>query len=318
MITGHHIIYFGPEKWEGMWRNRHHLMSRFSKQNKVLYVEPRYYLKELRQQLVNRASGNSHLVQNMKQKRVVKTAGNPNLYIYHTPAFLPVSGRSLLDKVTLGAWTLYLKTVIQKLGFRNPTIWLSRPDWVDLIGRFHERLVVYHVVDEYMGYDLNSEESKQKLMKLEREMLQKVDVVITVSEKLYQAKKRFNKNTYLVANAVDFDSYDRALKSNSDPPKDIDILKKPIIGYSGLISTRLDFEIIDYIATKHPEWSLALMGGVNKGCEDILQRFKTFKNIHLLGQKPIDQVPYYVKHFNVCIIPYGKNEQSENLSPLKL
>ena len=119
-------------------------------------------------------------------------------------------------------------------------------------------------------------------------------------------------------NAVDYNSYDSALQSNSDPPKDLRVLPKPIIGYSGLISSRLDFEIIDYIAIKHPEWSLVLMGGVNKGCDNILHRFRKFKNIHLPGLKPIDQVPYYVKNFDVCIIPYGKNEQSENLSPLKL
>ena len=40
MLKGQSIIYFGPEKWNGMWRNRHQLMTRLSIKNKVLYVEP--------------------------------------------------------------------------------------------------------------------------------------------------------------------------------------------------------------------------------------------------------------------------------------
>jgi len=318
VITGDNIIYFGPEKWQGMWRNRHHLMSRFAKHNKVLYVEPKYTLRGVRHQLYKGPSGWSDLIRDAKKKRVIKKTNKLDLYIYNSPIFLPVSGRPLLDKVTMDAWILYLKTVIQRLGFRKPIVWLSRPNMVNLIGKLNERLVIYHVVDEYLGYGIHPEESKQKLVKLERKMLQKADIVITVSEKLFMSKRKFNKNTYLVPNAVDYDSYDSSLQSNTNPPKDIGVLPKPVIGYSGLISTRLDFEIIDHIAVKHPEWSLVLMGGVNRGCDNILRRFQKYENVHLPGPKPIDKVPYYVKHFDVCIIPYGKNEQSENLSPLKL
>jgi glycosyltransferase involved in cell wall biosynthesis len=318
ILAGHDIIYFGPEKWDGMWRNRHQLMSRFGKYNKVLYIEPKYSLRDLRCQLCKGTLGWSHLIRNAKQKRVIKKTNNLNLYIYNTPIFLPVSGRHLLDKATMNVWILWLKMAIQRLGFRKPIIWLSRPNMVNLIGRLNERLVIYHVVDEYLGYGIHSEESKQKLMKLERTMLQRADIVITVSEKLFLSKRKFNKYTYLVPNAVDYNSYDRALQLDMSPPKDLGVLPKPVIGYSGLISTRLDFEIIDYIAVNHPEWSLVLMGGVNKGCNNILQRFQKLKNIHLLGLKPIDKVPHYVKNFDVCIIPYGENEQSENLSPLKL
>ena len=42
------------------------------------------------------------------------------------------------------------------------------------------------------------------------------------------------------------------------------------------------------------------------------------KNIHFLGNKKIEQVPFYVKAFDVCIIPYKLNEETKNLSPLKL
>ncbi len=78
-------------------------------------------------------------------------------------------------------------------------------------------------------------------------------------------------------------------------------------------------DLIGYAARKHPEWSLVLMGQVNEvGCTDELKRLQEMENVIFLGTKKIDQVPFYVKTFDVCIIPYKLNEQTKNLSPLKL
>ena len=50
-MNGETIIYFGPEPWEGMWRNRHQLMSRMAKKNYVYYVEPALSLRQAFAQL---------------------------------------------------------------------------------------------------------------------------------------------------------------------------------------------------------------------------------------------------------------------------
>ncbi len=54
------------------------------------------------------------------------------------------------------------------------------------------------------------------------------------------------------------------------------------------------------------------------GCESELNRLREMKNVYFLGIKEITQVPHYVRVFDVCIVPYKLNEQTENLSPLKL
>ena len=51
MLKGQNIIYFGPESWEGLWRNRHQLLSVFARENRVLYVEPRVFLRTALQRL---------------------------------------------------------------------------------------------------------------------------------------------------------------------------------------------------------------------------------------------------------------------------
>ena len=50
-LTGETIICFAPDPWEGLWRNRHQIMTRLARRNTVIYVEPRRYLGETYRQL---------------------------------------------------------------------------------------------------------------------------------------------------------------------------------------------------------------------------------------------------------------------------
>ena len=315
MLKGHDFIYFGPEKWEGLWRNRHHLMSRFSELNKVLYVEPKITLKNLRNQL--REGELARFWQDLKQNRLTKVG--EKLHIYHNPAFIPISGRFPLDKITLFLWVMSLKLTLRKLRFERPIIWLSRPDMVDLVGRFNEKLLIYHVVDEYLSYSGLSEEQRHWLENIEKRMLNRADLVIVVSEKLYQAKRPFNKRTYLVPNGVDYQAYSAAIDSDEQVPIDIAHLPWPVIGYSGLISERLDLKLLYHLASVQPEWSIVLMGEIDaRHCAQEIDKLRQIKNIYFWGRKEIGQVPSYVKAFDVCIIPYEMNKLAENVSSLKL
>jgi hypothetical protein len=317
ILKGQSIIYFGPEKWDGLWRNRHQLMARFSKFNKVLYVEPRTGLKVTRRKLKNREINLRTFWQNLKNDRYEKVANN--LYIYSNPIFFPFSGRPLLNGMSQFLWCTLLKYNISKIGLKKPIIWLSRPQMVNLIGKFNEKLSIYHVVDEYSSYSGVDAIQKAKLKEFEKKILNRTDIVIVVSKNLFLSKKRFNRNTYLVPNAVDYDTYSKALFSTEKSPEDMTKLKKPIIGYSGKIGAKLDLNLVYYMAKLHPNWSLALIGVTDeRHCKNKLNRLKNLKNVYFLGFKKVSELPLYVKTFDVCILPYLINEHSKNISPLKL
>ncbi|MGB9879518.1 MAG: hypothetical protein ACPLRM_02030, partial [Anaerolineae bacterium] len=40
MIEGHDILCFAPGPWDDIWRNRHQIMTRLARANKILYIEP--------------------------------------------------------------------------------------------------------------------------------------------------------------------------------------------------------------------------------------------------------------------------------------
>lgn len=174
-------------------------------------------------------------------------------------------------------------------------------------------------MDEYLAYEGISTENRARVEASEQKMLKRADLVIVVSKKLFQSKGSFNKHTYLVPNGVDYASYDRALHSNDPVPADIAQLPKPIIGYSGLISARLDLDLIQDLANTYPDRSFVLMGSVDsRWCEDDMQKLMLMSNVHFLGMKKIDMVPLYVASFDVCIVPYKISKETENLSALKL
>ena len=111
-----------------------------------------------------------------------------------------------------------------------------------------------------------------------------------------------------------FDHFSKASSKDTNIPKEIDAIKRPIIGFFGLIREWLDMELIKHLATKCPDLSIVLIG---KSAVDT-STLNGVKNIHLLGHKDYSTLPSYAKAFDVCIIPFKVNELTRNVNPIKL
>lgn len=313
MLSGHSVIYFGPGRWEGMWRNRHHLMSRLARHNRVLYVEPKIDLQTFRHRWRSGQWGWADLKRELDQSRVSQP--QENLYIYHSPTYAPVSGRFPLDRLTWWWWFSLLKAVLRELKFEQPIVWLSQPDMVKLLGQLRERLVIYHVVDEYTAYQGVDGELERWLRQQEVQLLTRADLVIVVSAALWEAKRVHNPHTYLVPNGVDAQAFSRTPRI----PTDLQRIPAPRLIYAGLIGARLDLDLLAALMQRRPEWSLVLLGEVNAtGAEAELQPLRRLPNVHFLGVKPAGDVPDYLMLSDVCVLPYRQNRETQYIDPLKL
>jgi glycosyltransferase involved in cell wall biosynthesis len=117
-----------------------------------------------------------------------------------------------------------------------------------------------------------------------------------------------------VAHGVDHGYFSRVLSEEVRPAEDIKHLKRPIIGFFGLIHEWIDLDLIEKIAASHPDWSVALIGKVSVSVE----RFSAYDNVHFLGRKPYDRLINYCKAFDVGLIPFLINELTVNVNPIKL
>src|SRR5262249_31609688 len=91
-------------------------------------------------------------------------------------------------------------------------------------------------------------------------------------------------------------------------------LRRPVIGFYGLIEQWIDLDLIAEIAERRPRWTLLLIGrlAVDPG------RLKHLPNVSFPGPQPYRTLPGWAKAFDVAIIPYRLNRQVVNAAPLKL
>jgi glycosyltransferase involved in cell wall biosynthesis len=138
--------------------------------------------------------------------------------------------------------------------------------------------------------------------------------VIVSSDLLMNNKRRHNRNTFLVTHGVDVEHFRKACVPTTVVPDDIRALKKPIIGFFGLIADWVDLSLFRFLATSRPEWTFVLIGKAATSLAPV----EGLPNVHLLGQKPYVSLPGYAKAFDVALLPFIVNELTLAANPLKL
>lgn len=310
MITGADFVYFGPEAWQSMWRNRHQLLSRLAAGgNRAVYVEPRPYTYEVTALARQRALSWANL-----------TAGGlqpvaDRLWIYRSPRYAPVGGPPPQRAVTHWLRRRHLRRALAGVGIAQPIVWLSTPAQFDARDDLPARLRVYHLVDDYLGYADLTEAQRDSWAARERALIAWADLAVAVTPELIASKGAGDPKFRLLPNAVDDAAYRRAPR----PVPALADLPRPILGYVGLISVRLDLALLDALAAAHPEWTLVMLGAVYRsGCEVLLDRLAARPNVRLLPPVPGDQVADYVRMFDVGLLPYRLTQETFHASPLKL
>ncbi len=205
---------------------------------------------------------------------------------------------------------------------REPIVWISTPTQFDARHDLPARLRVYHIVDDYLAYHDLPAERRPRWASLERQLIDWADLVVAVSPELMQSKGGLsqgglNPKFRLLPNAVDPCLYadDRPL----GPAPELEGLPRPVLGYVGLVSVRLDLGLLDELAARHPEWTLVLIGTVfRSGCGELLDRLAARPNVRLLPPVPAERVADYVRRFDVGLAPYRVTQETIHASPLKI
>jgi len=316
MLEGKSILCFAPEPWDGLWRNRHQIMSRLARRNSVLFVEQRPYLRDVLHRL-------RHSRQAWWQLFVPRLRHVQNhLWVYRDPDWAPLSGHPLLGRVTETVRLALLRRVMRRLGMEAPLLWLFRPEMGDLAGKCGERLLIYHCVDEYAAYEMEFQgvpgsTSTDVVRQQEERLLRRADIVFVTAKPLLERKRAYNSNVHLVPNGVDYAAFQQAL-INPIPLADMEKIPHPRLGVVGAINEKVDLALLRQVALARPAWSLVLVGPVTQRYH--LEQVEALRlpNVYFLGHKPVQAVPYYVVACDVCLMPYKVNEWTRHINPLKL
>ena len=180
-----------------------------------------------------------------------------------------------------------------------------------LAGQLGEDLLIYHCVDDFAAAQPGR---RDYIEEHERSLLARADLVITCSENILESKAPFCNEIINVPNGVDFDLYNRALDPDTPIATPLNKKTAPIIGFSGALDFRLDEAFLIAAANRYPQFQFVLVGPALKKFPGLERQ----QNVTLLGNRPVSDLPSYIKAFDVCLVPYKMNDFVKNISPLKV
>lgn len=197
-----------------------------------------------------------------------------------------------------------INRAIEQEGFEKVILWLSLPTAVDMVGSLNEQASIYYCGDDFEGLD----GVDHKMVKpLEQELAEKVDLILVVSKTL--ARKFTHPNTIILPHGVDYPLFSSPVARPHDLPEN-----GPIAGFYGSISVWLETDILAQSATALPSWQFVFIGDIKTDVSSL----KALPNVHFLGAKPHHQLPSYIQHWNVAMLPFRNNKQIAACNPLKL
>jgi glycosyltransferase involved in cell wall biosynthesis len=284
-------------------------MSRLAKDHKVLFVSPAF---EIREVLKNLATG--HLIKSGLVQR------EHNLYTLVPPKWLFVSYRFGIQRTMEHLRRLQIQRILKRLGFRDVVLFVWHPHYWNMLGKFRERLSCYYVDDEFASYSGTSEDEKERTLMREDYLLSHVDLVFANGSALFDRKNRYN-NAINVPMGVDFNLFSRALLRETKVFDDVAAIHPPRIGYVGNVNDKVDFQLLDFIAERRPDWSIVLIGPVtirSGHFREYFTKLKRRQNVFILGLKPKEDLPNYLKGLDVCLMCYRTEDWGRFLYPNKL
>lgn len=166
--------------------------------------------------------------------------------------------------------------------------------------------LVYDLIDDWrssLGGDWYSD-------LVERDYMRNCDLLVasaqTLVERLEQESAR---PVMLVPNAVNLRLF---AKGNYARPHDM-VTGLPTLTYIGALwGEWFDWEQMVSLAEAYPEASLVIIGDYHGQCPRVLP------NMHFLGLKPQRELPAYLAHSDVALIPFKISDLTQAVSPLKI
>ncbi len=170
-------------------------------------------------------------------------------------------------------------------------------------GRRSPRLarLVYDVIDDFTVFDWSPPFGNSA----DVELMEKADAVIAGTHELADSRR----NAVFIPCGVDYDLF----AADHPVPVDIERLPRPIIGYFGTISERINLDIISALGKRFPSASIVMIGPVHLPVQMLPQA----PNIHYLGLRRHAQLPAYAQAFDVALIPFRITNATLKLNPVK-
>ncbi len=163
--------------------------------------------------------------------------------------------RTLAEETLEQSYSAILELAVS-YRIRDAVLLVHYPSWEPLARAVADALrwrLVYDCMDEHTGFGTHGHETAAD----EERLIQEADLVLVTSRKLEERASRLRADVLRLPNAGEEQHFARLPPRHASP---IASLPRPVIGYYGAISSWFDTDAVQEAASRHPDWSFALVG----------------------------------------------------------
>jgi UDP-galactopyranose mutase len=273
------IVCLSHLRWKFVYQRPQHLLSRAAQSYRVVYIEEPLFRNDC--------------------EPCLEMSSDPSGVTVVTPV-LPhgQSPARMLDD-------LFASLADERL-----ILWYYTPLAIDHTHELHADLIVYDCMDELSAFRF----APPALKAAEAELLESADVVFTGGQSLYEAKRQLHPNVHAFPSSVDVAHFGKARRAVLPDPPEQECIPHPRLGFFGVIDERFDIDLLDHMADRRPDWSFVMIGPAVKIDPATLPRRP---NIYWFGARDYSELPGYLAHWDLGIMPFALNEATRFISPTK-
>lgn len=308
---GQDVVVLSTADWDNpFWTNKQHEAARLAAAgHRVLYMDslglrrPRACGRDLLRMA-------ARLARAWPRPRQVR----PGLWVV-SPLALPWQG-SLAARVNRWLVGWQVGHAARRLGFRAPLAWVYNPMAADWLEAVSPAAVLYHCVDDLGAIP---GVAAAAIAAAEERLCRRADLVVASSPRLATRLGGLAPGrVHLLPNVVDYDHFARARGAVS-LPAELAAIPRPRVGFVGALADyKVDFDLVDAVAARRPDWHWVLVGQLGEGQPDMARPACLSRpNVHAVGPRPYAVLPDWLGGFDAAVLPMRRNDYTAAMFPMK-
>jgi teichuronic acid biosynthesis glycosyltransferase TuaH len=303
-------VIYGSMSWNGQWNVEHNIAHALAGRHRVLYVDPPLTPATPFRYGVNAAS-RRQLVDLFDRR--VRPHGRLNVF---TPVALPPLTHPRMRRASVPLLRSQIGRAVAKAGLEAPVVvaWHLLSQFAGAAG---ESLRVAVVMDHLPSGAGLAERDAGELEAEIHALCAASDLLCVPSHPVQElmAQDGFSSRLLPFAFAGDLaGDYDGATE-----PEEYRSLPRPLLGYTGSVDDRLNYELVVQLADQFRDGSIVFVGPLSPRLSAAAHAALASRpNIHLLGMRPRSALPAYVRYLDCAMLPYAEMLFTQYQSPMKV
>ena len=282
------LVVLAEVRWGYFRTRKQFLLSRFPERWRIFYAQPP-------------AAGSSDPWRPRREGRVTA---------FTVPFLKPATTSALYNAVTArgpgravieaGA-EAYLRAALARLGVEgHPVVLASNIYCPGALSRLPRKLLFYDFNDhplQFAGVPAWAEAYY-------RRTIEQADAIFVVSEHYRrQLAAEFSRSLILLGNGVEM----AAFEAPRPIPPPLAALPRPLVGYVGLLSHFLDFDVLEALRRARRGGTLVIVGPATPATAAPLRELAGRGGVAVLPAQPYAEIPAWMQALDVGVIPFQAN-----------